>query len=153
MEYEGLHLICANCGRYGHVSRNCSNGNLADSLAPGAPPGPPKDMTTANGNTMSVQTDTPVVQTISSGSAMVFTPHVSQGVAGAVYDLENQMHGDWMTVTRKKKVAPKNPFDGLKTSIQQTNTAMASNPNSGGSKLGSKPKRRKQDSSQQTPLA
>lgn len=79
---------------------------------------------------------------------MVFNPHVSQESLGTSYDLEKEIHGEWMTVARKKKPikeASQTPFDGLKASIQKTNVALATQGNLGGSKSSSKPKRRHQD--------
>lgn len=51
-----------------------------------------------------IKPNSPEMLPSSTGSAMVFTLNVSQGPSGVVYDLENQTYGEWMTVSRRKKV-------------------------------------------------
>lgn len=37
MEYEGLHLICFGCGKYGHLAEGCSGTGTAASTVPNEP--------------------------------------------------------------------------------------------------------------------
>lgn len=144
VEYEGLHLICANCGCYGHMTRECSKNPTIPPLAV-TPENQKETSQTLSGDTVS-HTSTQEVPPTSTGSPMTFSLYVSQGASGIVYDLEKHTHGEWLTVSRRKKVVkepPKNTFAGLTTSIQQTNNAMGYPPNGGGTKPSSKPKRRR----------
>lgn len=75
VEYEGLHLICAKCGCYGHMTRDCS-GSAATI--------PPKNHQATHDNALQVQEFVKVPlcnedpsEMPQSGSAMAFTPHVS----------------------------------------------------------------------------
>lgn len=36
VEYEGLHLICASCGCYGHLARSCTSGSTSDEEVDGS---------------------------------------------------------------------------------------------------------------------
>lgn len=147
VEYKGLHLICAKCGCYGHMTRECTNSLGVQS--PDSSLGKDQEATPPPENLNAIiKEPSPTPNT---GIAMVLTPHVSQGTAGTIYDLDKQTHGEWMTVVRRKKsvkAAPQNPFDGLKDSIQRTNNFVTPLDGSGGSKVGTKSKQRRQDNSQ-----
>jgi hypothetical protein len=45
VQYEGLHLICTNCGCYGHIGRNCTS---APTTTTTHQPKPPQQHTTAS---------------------------------------------------------------------------------------------------------
>lgn len=94
VEDEGLHLICAKCGRYGHLTQDCTHSSdaLLDSPQEMAP-----NKTPSNAQT---QSPPPNDNDLSPKPPLVLTPTISPGAAGIVYDLEKETHGDWMTVTR-----------------------------------------------------
>jgi len=81
VEYEGLHLICSNCGCYGHLGRDCkvlsshsvsAEGMVVDELRATAARG---DMNSSNGS---------IVQVVHPG-------------------IESKIDGDWLTVTKVRK--------------------------------------------------
>lgn len=153
VEYEGLHLICAKCGCYGHLARDCSSPippPLQDTSADkalGATPSSPGLSDLPNDQDKIVPQ--PVEQ------PLTLTPTVSHGAAGVVYDLSKDTHGEWLTVTRRKRPVrdpAKEAFEGLKNSIQRSNRAIGENHGTSPSdgprrdiKNGAKQKRRRQD--------
>lgn len=64
-------------------------------------------------------------------------------VRDVVYDLDKEIHGEWMTVSRKKRspkdqpkkdaLSPNNPFEGLKQSLAQSNQVLVMHPGVGSS--------------------
>lgn len=130
VQYEGLHLICASCGCYGHLARNCEKNQAykpADAsiaIVSGADAaGPPPNPFRLLQNVDAIKND----QVNSSRANPVSQPVVQ-------YDLEKDIHGGWMTVTRKKK-PPRNQnrkdanngFEGLRNVIDQSNEEIARN--------------------------
>ncbi|KAL6527507.1 hypothetical protein OROGR_016597 [Orobanche gracilis] len=87
VEYEGLHVICSNCGCYGHVTRNCTV----------AKP-------TIN-NTVAVDSSKEGVhggsQTVEEGDKAVINDNNNQ--PDSVQLVTPEIHGDWLVVTRKKR--------------------------------------------------
>lgn len=146
IEYEGLHPICSKCGCYGHLSRNCPNQcssattlvivtPLAESPTPETIPVPtPLNLTTV----------------------VVSYPKDQQGLQSS-FDLDKDVHGEWLTVSRRKKASKVQPkkdahFEGLRQSIDHANQALAMASGTGlhlgdkmGSKQGAKQKRRRQE--------
>lgn len=94
VEYEGLHIICANCGCYGHVLKDCS-----------AMPKEPVGVTESKDST-------PV-----SGKADVQEKHVEEipktweGISHGITD--DVLHGEWLVVTRKKRTPKGNPINSF----------------------------------------
>ncbi|KAK7243144.1 hypothetical protein RIF29_37931 [Crotalaria pallida] len=90
VEYEGLHLICATCGCYGHLSRNCTK----------APPKPPvvEVPVHGEGGFLNLVTPDPGLVANQSGDT---TPEITAEVSKE--NPEEQLHGDWLVVRRRKK--------------------------------------------------
>jgi hypothetical protein len=108
IQYEGLHLICTNCGCYGHLGRNCTTPPRT------APPEKPQQQTAGNQQEVS-QPLQHINQTIdqsqlmpesSNGKAVNFVPNDLSVIKGNIISIDEgnkELHGDWLLVTRKKK--------------------------------------------------
>lgn len=94
IEYEGLHLLCANCGCYGHVARNCAN---PTNSAPAAEPSK-DDGLTAEGAPGNRGTNPPQDQIaeIAAKESVSKEDNIS---------IPSNPHGDWLVVQRRKKKA------------------------------------------------
>lgn len=112
VSYEGLHIICSNCGCYGHLGRNCKS-PPQKFLPP--PPNPPKEPETG-----AEKTDTEAGK------------KVQQEVAQATPQQQDigDVHGDWLVVSRRKRTIlpprelPKNNnMAQLSNSFQKLNTS------------------------------
>lgn len=95
--YEGLHIICSNCGCYGHLGRNCKTPPPV--VIPPSPE-PPKAAETSTDET---GPETEGKNQEVAEEALIATP-MEQGI-GAV-------HGDWLVVSRRKRTnfTPKEPL-------------------------------------------
>jgi hypothetical protein len=113
VQYEGLHIICAACGCYGHVTRNCTK-TPAPTEATEKTPAPQEVMVN---DTLAVparvptqQQDAPTTTVITeqiSGIRINDSQKQGNNEGGEINDIE--VHGDWMVVTRKKRNnGPKN---------------------------------------------
>lgn len=112
VEYEGVHIICANCGCYGHVLKDC--------------PVKPKETShpvaavvpTNNGGipeTDQAGTKAPQEKEI---------PKYHEGISQVVMD--ETLHGEWLVVTRKKRAPRGNVNNGppkMKGSSQKNKSA------------------------------
>ncbi|PNY05590.1 hypothetical protein L195_g002044 [Trifolium pratense] len=103
VQYEGLHLICTNCGCYGHLGRNCTinpvvskpantsfNLHHAQNPNSGQPPRPP------------------IADLEKSGVDLNSTPAVTK--SGPIINNKegnNELHGDWL-LAHKTKTATSN---------------------------------------------
>nr|KYP44952.1 hypothetical protein KK1_033533 [Cajanus cajan] len=87
VEYEGLHLLCASCGCYGHVLRNCQHAAQSESVANGV--GEKETVVQSSG-------DPPRSAGSGDENGDQSIPH-SQG--GITPDL----HGDWLIVKRRNR--------------------------------------------------
>lgn len=85
VEYEGLHIICAHCGCYGHLLKDCPN----------KPP-----MVTTEEGTSGVQQ-----QPVGESEKISENPNlVAQYQGDSNHDkIEEVMHGEWLVVARKKR--------------------------------------------------
>lgn len=143
MEYEGLHLLCANCGCYGHLLRQCTN----ESQTPQVVVPPPEQTKTAAGGSHAQErrqtnlgqedgradmarinadaevpepsqqtavTD-PIVTEISTDLGILDKDSKMRDSADVIPDV----HGPWLTMSRKKpKPKPTNgKLQGPKTNM------------------------------------
>lgn len=92
VEYEGLHLICASCGCYGHLSRNYTVRSYVVEDAGGSQMQPEKQS----------QAGKATVTEVADKVAKKKEPEKNKGITNNV---ETDIHGEWMIVSRKKKVA------------------------------------------------
>lgn len=123
VEYEGLHVLCGKCGCYGHVTRNCSNILEAekqvtsvsiDTQAAGG-------MAVQGMQNMAVPSDSqgPTVHAKSKETIIANDKTVIESTTVSA-EIKEQLHGDWMTVSRKKK-PPQGP-----PKLKEKNKAQAS---------------------------
>ena len=82
IEYEGLHIICAECGCYGHYSRDC-NKPVSTSSSSVSEVQPAAGLTAVDGEIVPPR-----------------NPTVSSEIHGQ--DIQT-LRGDWLTVSRKKQ--------------------------------------------------
>lgn len=94
VSYEGLHIICSNCGCYGHLGRNCKA--PPPKIQPKLPV-PPKETKARPGNTG------PEVEAKTQEATVTETP-MKQDVG--------EVHGEWLVVSRRKRSTfpQKEPF-------------------------------------------
>jgi len=133
VQYEGLHLICTNCGCYGHLGRNCTSKPERSNIA-----APPPHSADANNQGSSQQTQKPgptsiepqSIQEIQNGKEVTngkaVTNFTMESLANndkiiGIDDEINELHGEWLLVTRKKRF-PKNP-----TPLAAKNTSSKNN--------------------------
>lgn len=108
VQYEGLHLICTSCGCYGHLGRNCPTKPV-----PTNPAGPPSQHAAANSHGESSQTQhsmpttTQLIPDPENGKAVSIFPNKSSAHNDKIISNDegnNELHGDWLLVTRKKRI-------------------------------------------------
>jgi hypothetical protein len=87
IEYEGLHLLCKNCGIYGHVARKCPS----SSVGTGTHKKETGDVNLADGSTATAS---------SQPQPNLNTSMTS--INGGVESAEESLYGDWLVVNRKK---------------------------------------------------
>jgi len=99
VQYEGLHLICTNYGCYGHLGRNCTTT-------------PPPQPATVNHHGEHLQTQQPSpttthsIQESQNGNSVTIFPQESSANNDTIISIDgenNELHGEWLLVTRKKK--------------------------------------------------
>ncbi|XP_057432819.1 uncharacterized protein LOC130725624 [Lotus japonicus] len=93
IEYEGMHLLCSNCGCYGHLASNCQRTPVPK------PTSQPAPATTASMGTPTAAAAEPSQETL--GTETQMAENVIAGEKSANIDCPDAAHGDWMTVTRK----------------------------------------------------
>ncbi|XP_057452137.1 uncharacterized protein LOC130743944 [Lotus japonicus] len=118
IEYEGLHLLCSNCGCYGHLARQCT----------GTPVPQPQTRTqtattvspTATATVAATTQDTRQGTTLEPDQQM--TEGVDPGVKVARINCPESAHGDWMSVTKKvwknQNSKPRNPLGNIPKSVR-----------------------------------
>ncbi|KAJ6680446.1 hypothetical protein OIU79_020030 [Salix purpurea] len=103
VEYEGLHIICNACGCYGHVARNCSTKNNVKMQSQGSAEHDNRKVSAEDIPTNMVE-DGELPNRIISNVAPVNQVTRSSPQA---------LHGDWLVVTRNKKVNSKGGKGGI----------------------------------------
>lgn len=87
VSYEGLHIICSNCGCYGHLGRNCKS---PPSIPTPPPPEQPKEPKPAEEETISGEKE--------KGQEEADQASLGKQDVGAVY-------GEWLVVSRRKRTS------------------------------------------------
>ena len=132
VHYKSLHLICTNCGCYGHLRRNCTTTTITPDQTK-----PPHQQTAAanhEGNQKSDQHN--LMQSIqaSQNGNDIINPHIilspDNGKVISINEGNKELHGDWLLVTRKKKAPINQALNSAKTVNHKTNrlTALANSP-------------------------
>ncbi|KAB5524180.1 hypothetical protein DKX38_021929 [Salix brachista] len=103
VEYEGLHIICNECGYYGHVARNCSSKNNVQMQSQGSAEHDNRKVSAEDIPTNMVE-DGELPNIIISNVAPVNQVTRSSPQA---------LHGDWLVVTRNRKVNSKGGKGGI----------------------------------------
>jgi hypothetical protein len=110
VQYEGLHLICTNCGCYGHLGRNCTTtAATVIQSPPSEKPSAASNPEDSQGPVQHIQTHS--MQTYENGNSTITSPIIlsrnNEGDNGKVIsnnEGNKDLHGDWLLVTRKKKL-------------------------------------------------
>lgn len=106
VEYEGLHLICSTCGCYGHLTQTCTQ----NSAGPAANLETPSTNIDQGGRVLHLTHEVREANSVSGqenpkgSTGVMFHAPPEEGVNA---ELSKGVHGDWMTVTRKKRDVPK----------------------------------------------
>jgi len=112
VQYEGLHLICTNCGCYGHLGRNCSS-KPATNAAANHHESDPKPANQATATSQSQLTDS--FQNGNTINASINETQTETDTITSNNGEEKQLHSDWLLVTRKKKPQNQHSLNGPKT--------------------------------------
>ena len=110
VQYEGLCLICTNCGCYGHLGINCTT----TTIIAGQNKSPYKQTAATNHRKNQKSNEHNLTQSIlaSQNDNDIITPPIilspDNGKVISINDGNKDLHGDWLLVTRKKKT-PINP--------------------------------------------
>jgi len=142
VQYEGLHLICTCCGCYGHLGRNCPTTPVKTNTTE-----PPPQNATVNhqGDNSQIQQPGPtatkehLITGSQNGKAVTNFSQESSAHNDKIISIgegDNELHGDWLLVTRRKKI-PTNPTsNSLKTVNHKANRFNALNSLTQKNKLG-----------------
>jgi len=108
VQYEGLHIICTTCGCYGHLYRDCTEKK--------------NEVTMSNGSGTQQVESIPKSDSSNHAQNHMQTRNVSENQvidppSNTLTDEENNLHGEWLTVTRRKKQV----FNGIKNIISLSN--------------------------------
>jgi hypothetical protein len=103
VEYEGFHIICSACGCYGHVARNCSSKNNVQMQSQGSAEHDNRKVSAEDIPTNMVEDGELPNRIISN-----VTP-VNQVTRSS----PQALHGDWLVVTRNRKVNSKGGKCGI----------------------------------------
>ncbi|PNX93227.1 hypothetical protein L195_g016378 [Trifolium pratense] len=101
VEYEGLHIICYSCGRYGHHARNCMH-------RPAQPPpaAMPSQELPQNKNDEAINVEDlgkEIMEHNDDSTVMSPKKLLENNDAIKSINVQNNVHGDWMVVSRKKR--------------------------------------------------
>ena len=96
VKYEGLHIICAKCGCYGHHARNCN-------------PIPEKQTNTDDGRAPP-DTASPVTEAMKMISLIVREQDSTRrpdSRIGKIDEISRNSHGEWLVVQQRSKMKSK----------------------------------------------
>ncbi|KAK2458256.1 zinc ion binding / nucleic acid binding protein [Trifolium repens] len=123
VQYEGLHLVCTNCGCYGHLGRNCNRQNAPITSTNIPTPTP------TSGQPQPINLDPQPSNTDPKNSAPTQAPAVTTPVPIiSNNDGIDELHGDWLLVTRRKKKPINMPTPPSPKSANHKNKFMALSP-------------------------
>ena len=95
MQYEGLHIIYTTCGCYGHLHRDCTKKK--------------NEVTMSNGSGTQQVEFVPKSDSSNHAQNHMQTQNVSEQVidppSNILTNEENNLPGEWLTVTRRKKTS------------------------------------------------
>ena len=100
VQYQGLHIICTQCGCYGHVLKYCvskRNNSATEAMA-----------TTAAGSDEQVRTVTQPAKTM-----QMTIEEITGSDQSSINGTPDSLHGDWIKVERKKKINNKMNAQGF----------------------------------------
>lgn len=104
VQYEGLHLICTNCGCYGHLGRNCNIKNTTDIPAAASNHQHDDNIQRNNHNTGTAQPHSiPTSQNGQEFNASTTNQSTEKEAIISNDEGVKDIHGDWMLVTRRKR--------------------------------------------------
>ncbi|XP_045810073.1 uncharacterized protein LOC123904449 [Trifolium pratense] len=124
VQYEGLHLICTNCGCYGHLGRKCPLSNTVPEVAANQH----RESQTVNNSRSTHQHSNRNQQELN-----VISQNGIELNAGAEEketekeqitnnkDESSKLHGDWLLVTRRKKKSHQLTTENSKSVTHTTN--------------------------------
>ncbi|XP_045792004.1 uncharacterized protein LOC123886756 [Trifolium pratense] len=123
VQYEGLHLICTNCGCYGHLGRNCLLNPAATEPInmPVKQPNSGKQQpsnTDPKSNNFDPERNDPIPAPAVTKSAPIISSN----------EHLNELHGDWLLVTRRKKKPANNSTPPTQKNANNNNRFMALSP-------------------------
>lgn len=109
IEYEGLHVLCGRCGCYGHVTRNCTTkivqeerGAEAARETQTAAVAPVQSQPTKGAPYAPPNPDS-VAAIAKSTEAFISNDEATTDHAAVSAEILEPTHGEWLTVTRRKK--------------------------------------------------
>ncbi|KAF9667294.1 hypothetical protein SADUNF_Sadunf15G0007800 [Salix dunnii] len=103
VEYEGLHIICNACGCYGHVARNCSSKNNVQMQSQGS----------AEHDNRKVSAEDIPTNMVEEGELPNRIISNMAPVNQVTRSSPQALHGDWLVVTRNRKVNSKGGKGGI----------------------------------------
>ncbi|XP_045797590.1 uncharacterized protein LOC123891736 [Trifolium pratense] len=103
VQYEGLHVICTRCGRYGHILKDCTQKNKSATAAPEVQASP----ITAAPEVAAAMVTNEKGNEINGGSKIsgeIIKEIMTKTDNLGINDDSDFLHGDWIKVERKKRI-------------------------------------------------
>jgi hypothetical protein len=123
VQYEGLHIICTNCGCYGHLGRNCPlttpvpEVEVHMSKHSSAPPQTNPEANQKKSNSSQPQSTSVAAQNGNIVTADLDPKETNKEINNNNNEESKELHGDWLLVTRRKKQPNQPSSSGSKTAI------------------------------------
>jgi len=108
VQYDGLHIICTTCGCYGNLHRDYTEKKNEATMS--------NDNVTQQANSVSRPDSSNHAQNHMQ-SRDVLKNQVMDPPSNILNNEENNLHREWLTVTRRKRQV----FNGIKNTISQSN--------------------------------
>jgi hypothetical protein len=123
VQYEGLHIICTNCGCYGHLGRNCPLATPVPEAEvhvhkhSSAPPHTNPQASQQKSNSSQPQSTSAAAQNGNIVTADVDPKATNKEINSSNNEESKELHGDWLLVTRRRKQPNQSSSPGSKTDI------------------------------------